>query len=165
MSKREKIILAITLLVITYGVYSFIFEASEKNSYRAPKTEDFSGITRNILDKLSTNKLDPKTLYTLKLINQNWENDPFLKNKVIKTVKVEKKADVHFEYTGYVKMDSTKVAIINGREYVEGEKLEIQGYTVKNIYPQFVIIKGPGDKDEISVPYQEEIILDNQPDK
>ncbi|WP_457570746.1 hypothetical protein [Desulfovulcanus sp.] len=164
MSKREKIILAIAVIVITYGLYSFVVENSKKNSPEAPKTENFSSLTRNTLNKLSANKLDPKTLYILELINQSWENDPFIKNKFIKAVKVKKADDVHFEYTGYVEMGSTRIAIINGREYTIGENLEIEGYTLKNIYPHLVIIKGPGYKNEISVPYQEEIIL-NTSDK
>ena len=56
---------------------------------------------------------------------------------------------ITFNYTGYMEYGRKKVAIINGLEYGEGEKLETPGYVLKAIFPGKVIIENTLEKANI----------------
>jgi len=49
-------------------------------------------------------------------------------------------SNVAFTYSGYVATAHHKVAVINGLEYLQGERLEASGYVVQRIEAQQVII-------------------------
>lgn len=46
-----------------------------------------------------------------------------------------------FEYNGYLELDGTIFAIINGIEYTHGEELESTGYIVKAILRNYVVLE------------------------
>lgn len=57
-----------------------------------------------------------------------------------------------FLYSGYMEMGTHKLAIINGMEYQEGDRLDSQGATLKKITPGEVRIYVGAKKGFIVVP-------------
>ena len=52
--------------------------------------------------------------------------------------------DLKISYTGYMEMGDIKFAIINGLEYVAGDRLEKGDYIVSSITPSRVVIVTTG---------------------
>jgi len=52
-------------------------------------------------------------------------------------------------------MMGRRIAVINGKEYVEGDALEISGYIVRRIDPDKVKIENPDSGETANVPLEE----------
>lgn len=150
MSKREKIILAVMVLVVIYGVYSLFFASAKKIAGGVPKknpqeiNQFVMGVAARLSDEAST-----KQAHVLALAKSEWPRDPFLALKppeetrtVVETVAPEKLPEETFTYSGYLQMGDRTLAIINGIEYETGDRLEKDGSIVKKIGPERVVI-GP----------------------
>lgn len=147
MTKREQIIVTIMVLVICYGVYSFLFDSKK---VKAPQPVDTQALEKTVIDVGLQFKggLTPAETARLQKAQVSWERDPFyarkqgvgLFSRFAVAQKEETGPDVRFSYTGFVTMGGKKVAVINGREYEEGEQLETEGYFAEVIQPNKVTI-------------------------
>lgn len=151
MSNREKVILILAVVAILYGGYNFIF--SKKNTKNIPqKTVDIQKIqkeTINTLAKYSLSKSDK----IVEGLMKNDTKDPFTYKKVEKDIKKKEDTKItNLTYNGYVMLNNKKVAIINNKEYQEGDELDIKSYFVEQIFENKVVIKGPGKDNFITVP-------------
>jgi len=163
LKKREIIILVIAALFVLYGSYEYLIAgpASKKvktsASADAVKVDTFiSGIT-NDLGKDNIADLDT---YVIRRMENDWVKNPFWKKDLYKAwVNREGLAKggvlAKIIYSGYVDSGKNKMAVISGFEYRIGEKLEIEGYVLKQITPSNILIfnKNTGSKEEI--PLQE----------
>ncbi len=66
-------------------------------------------------------------------------------------------SNISFEYKGFVISGGKRFAIINGREYGEGDELKEKGFRVWSILKDKVVIKGPGKSNFIVVPFIDNI--------
>ena len=159
------IILAVMAIAIIYGVYDFISSKPKKTIINNPAGNSaelssfISEFTAGNVKDLP-NKLD---IYIVSRAEAKWAGNPFSDTKLYTSWKTTKEpaaptAAVQkniFSYTGYMEGGARKIAIINGTEYSVGEALDIQGYSVKGIYPSRVVILNKRDKKTINVPLQE----------
>jgi hypothetical protein len=59
-------------------------------------------------------------------------------------------------YTGFLRMDDKRLAIINGMEYEVGDSLEPGGFVIRSISAGRVVIAPPGKKKKtITLPMEE----------
>ena len=56
--------------------------------------------------------------------------------------------DARVQYTGFLQMGDTRLAIINGMEYEAGDQLEPGGFIIRRILPNHVVVAPPGKNKE-----------------
>ena len=166
MSTREKIIVALAVVALLYGVYIVFLEPKAKEQpFTNTQKTDLDGLKTFITKVAAATKegLSEKDNYVLQRAENQWIRDPLVRIK--KPEKSETDSQKTFEkanltkaiqYTGFLEMGTMRLAIINGNEYAAGDRLENSGYIVRSISPtQIVVTAGDGSKDLFIVPLQE----------
>lgn len=164
MSKREKIIVVLMVVALLYGGYNFLFSGSaggkkKSSGSRQVAVSDF--VTDLIMRIRGADTTATDTLI-LEKSSAAWQKDPFLVVKQTEDTAgaTENENEIitpgaltgAFKYSGYMEMGKSKLAIINGMEYQEGDHLEIQGAALKKISPGEVRIYVDAEKGIIVVP-------------
>jgi hypothetical protein len=173
MSKREKIILAVMAVTILYGAYSFIFDSGSKSTLRrsAVKEVPIQQYVVEVITQLKQADASDVDGYLIQQAKGTLNRNPFYRepdkaevtDAALAAAAAERErrekeqaiAGGRFSYTGYVEMGSTRLAILNGREFSEGEILNAEGMVLKKISPQAVVIGMPGISDTVTVDIQE----------
>ncbi|MDD4073306.1 MAG: hypothetical protein PHY78_13200 [Desulfobacterales bacterium] len=165
MSKREKIILAITLLVGLYGFYSFIGTAAVKNKPKdaAKAVNDLTGFMTDITQTITGQTNTESDDYILKLASDEWQRMPFVEPDSTSASSAtapgrtdsETAAAVTFVYSGYLALGKKQLAIIDGIEYEVGEQLAKTDYVVQQITPRQVMVKSADGKNGITLTLDE----------
>jgi hypothetical protein len=160
LNKRQIIILVIMGLAVLFGVYEIIFDTPAAKK-RAVMNSSNSAISGNVTVALSNNPLERLDAYIIGRAEAEWKGNPFLernlykewttKEQIIETSNIMPKVT----YSGYVESDKKKMAIINGMEYTEGEKLDIDGYVLKNITPTKIKIENRKTRSELEIKLQD----------
>jgi len=159
MSKREKIILLVTVLAIAYGVYSFIASPSGLARIETgKKLADLNKLIASVTEDLNKAGMTGAEAFIIARAEAEWVRDPFSERRLSMTSELAAQAEeVIFTYTGYMEAGKKRLAIINGLEYRAGEELELGGYVVQSIHSDWVVIKGKGRQGLISVPFKQEV--------
>jgi hypothetical protein len=168
MSKREKIILFIMFLTIIYGGYNFFIapNAKQTNSESTPKQSmPITNLVSEIGGKLKKEQPTETEKLQLDLAGRQWTKDPFLASASGLSAQkptppekpsagpVQKTPD--WTYSGYLESGNKRLAVINGIEYEEGEGLLTDGYYVKRIYANRVIVGEFGKNNAVTLPLNE----------
>ena len=164
MSKREKIILIIMALTVVYGFYALFLENPTPNRDRfassGSKLDEFNKFITNVA-ALTKGGLTEEDAYIIERIPIKWTKDPLLNTRQSFDFKPdEEKKDTAVEllgitYSGYLKMGSRSLAIINGIEYEAGDELPESGHIVEKILADKVIIVTRGGQRKITIPLEE----------
>ena len=155
------------VLSVAYGAYIVFFE-SPKQTASFGGAGDAGGGDRE-LEALNTfiTKVADKTqsgpskkqAYVLNKAQTAWKQDPLVQLEA-KKVKVdtgpEPVLDTRIQYTGYLEMGDTRLAIINGMEYEIGDRLEPGGFVIRRILPNRVMVAPPGKKKKTMILPMEE---------
>ena len=162
MSNREKIIVVLMVLSVIYGVYILFFESPKQ-------TTAFGGGGDRELEALNTfiTKVADKTksgpskqqAYVLQKAQTSWKQDPLVQleaQKVEVDTGPEPVLDARVQYTGFLQMGDTRLAIINGMEYEAGDQLEPGGFIIRRILPNHVVVAPPGKKKKTMILPMEE---------
>jgi hypothetical protein len=151
--------LVLMALAVLYGIYEIIFSSPAADKTPTIKTYN-STINSNIIAILN-NPLEKLDAYIIERAEADWKSNPFLDSHLYKewlareqTLDTSKIA-AKIIYSGYVDSGKKKMAIINGMEYSEGEKLEIEGYVLKNIKPAKIKIVNRNTGSELEISLQE----------
>ena len=149
------------------GGYTFFFTSPSKTRITGPAKgpEDLNQFVIDMANKITNkNALDSED-YIVSKASAEWTQNPFQrpdlpvkigKDSDVKTGRVEDSTrKTEFFYSGYLKMGDRSLAIINGREYETGERLDPAGCFVRNIFPTWVEIGIKGKTDTIIIPLQE----------
>ncbi len=166
MAKREIIILCVMSIIVLYGLGSFIFGGSGKKT--APSSvlnpAELKSLTSEIATAMSEDVLSPGQAYAIARADAEWLRNPFYEKKaygeMLKYKETAKSgADagkkITFNYTGYMEAGGKKIAIINGAEYYAGEVLEEQGYILRAIFPDKVVIENKSEMIKSEVPIRD----------
>lgn len=169
---REYIILAVMVLAIIYGAYAIYGTRAEKTApvntpQTAADTQKFIG---QISQQMNQSAPTPFEAYVIGRAEGAWLHDPFFPRAAYKEWTMAKAPaaegaagaaagagakGVLFAYSGYMDSKETRIAIINGIEYKAGDALETEGYVLKSITPNWVIIANKADGTSFRVPIQE----------
>ena len=152
MSRREKIIVGLMVVVILYGGFNFLYPDTKGgrpkfSSHNAVAVTDFVNDLVRAIRAADTTATD--TLI-LKKSAAAWRKDPFA---VISKAVEEEAAPAEeaqivdpealsgaFRYTGYMEMGNSVLAIINGLEYQVGDQLASEGAVLKKVTPTEALI-------------------------
>ena len=152
MSKREKIIILVMILAVTYGVYAIFFTSTSKTVKKGSsgKATDLIMSLTAEAENLAMEDTSQTDSYILKRASAKWSNNPFLgfknivKSDIISSPDKEIITGSELAYSGYLEMGDTKMAIINGMEYEVGDTLADGGFIIKNIFSDRVLIQFEG---------------------
>jgi hypothetical protein len=168
MSNREKVIVALAVLAVLYGVYIVFLEpkpGEPKFAKKATLKADLDNLNSFItkIATATTEGLSEKDSYILRRAENQWFQDPLVRIKKPKVSEKESQETVRMaqpqfpiQYTGFLEMGTMRLAIINGIEYAAGDRLEQGGFIVRSISPtQVVVATDDGSKTMFIVPLQE----------
>ena len=169
MSKREKIILTAMVVAILYGAYSFLFDSGPQKALRisSDRTVPLQQYVVEVITQLKQADTSANDAYLIEQAQGALKANPFYRETAareeVDALKAEEAAELErrekeaaiaasrFAYTGYIEMGSTRLAIVNGREFSEGETLNAAGMTLKRISPNAVVIGMPGISDTMTI--------------
>lgn len=165
LTTRQIIILSVMVVVIAYAAYDFFIAPREKRDMidvgqRSAKLDAFINEVTTYMPKGSRSAFET---YAASRAETPWKHDPFYERKSYREwVKVKEPAKaggiaqkISFNYSGYVNMKDKRMAIINGIEYESGDPLEVEGYVLRGIYQNKVIIENVKSKSKLEVLLQE----------
>ena len=146
------------LLTVVYGVYAVFFEGKGGTQQITPvsATKQLENLNAFITKVAEASKagLSEEDKYIIELAEAEWKQDPLiiaeLRDRPQSEIKKAAQAiqpstpDLKISYTGYMEMGDIKFAIINGVEYVTGERLEQGDYILRSITPSRVVIVSTG---------------------
>ena len=160
LNKRQIIILALMACAVLYAVYELFFAGSAKNTATIQKSAispDSSAAVPSINEPLAA-----VNAYIITRAEADWPRNPFIERNAYKDWAAREGAAsgatvaaVKIIYSGYLDAGARKMAIINGLEYSPGDKLEMEGYVLKEIRPSKVIISNRNTGSELEVFIQE----------
>jgi len=165
MSTREKIIVVFALLAMVYGAYIVFFEPKSQQPTFKRSQKGLESLEAFItkVKVAAAEGLSEKDNYIIQRAETQWEKDPLVQIK--KAVKAETapedsakrtEPETEISYTGYLEMGNVRLAIINGKEYETGDRLEQGGYIVRSISPtRVMLVTTDGSKISFIVPIQE----------
>lgn len=164
MGKREKIILSLMVLsIFLYGIYHFSSIKPSDTGIKGPEKKEakLNKFVADIAVKLKKKDISRTDKHIIAMAKSEWAGDPFL--RVALPVESQPKQErvaasalnVNFIYSGYMEMGDNRLAVINGMEYVVGEKLDPGGYIVNSISPAQVVIGIEGTNQTIVLPVEE----------
>lgn len=169
MTTREKIIVGLMCLAILYGGWELVGSRGTTKP-TAPATDAVEQVRTFVSDltkKIVAEKVPAEYLYMTSQAGDQWAKDPFLltqepltsekERELPKTEPEKLNARPNLEYTGYLQVGTSLLAIINGMEYAAGDALSLEGYYVKNISPRNVIIARINGTETMELPIQESI--------
>ncbi len=158
MTTREKIIVGLMLLTVSYGVYAVFFEGKAKpqETFAFSATEQLENLSAFITKVAEASRagLSKEDEYIIQQAQAEWKQDPLisveLKDRPESELKKAKQVtrvpipDLNVSYTGFMQMGDRKFAIINGVEYAPGDRLEQGDYIVRSITARQIVIVSTG---------------------
>ena len=166
MSKREKIVLFITLTTVLYDLCNLLFASPSESDFpdAGKKLAELRRFTADVAEEMAREAQTEADKFILARAGAAWSEKPFLKSgwstasneagKLNNPPEIETPA-TGFTYSGYLATSDRKLAIINGIEYEVGDELAQPGYKVLSISPRRVLIEAPGGDHRIILPLEE----------
>lgn len=165
---RQNILVFFMVIAVLYGLYEmfpkhFSCKASVDGG---KKISEIHELAQRMLTGSKESQTSAWDRYVLGRAEAEWGRDPFCdrtRYREWKLSQTKPKAAAAsapstrppLSYTGYLEDKGRKIAIINGTEYMAGESLELEGYTLKKISPSRVIIEERSSRKQFDVPFQE----------
>jgi hypothetical protein len=153
-TKRQNIILGVTILAVIYGLYDVMIVSRQKSGATGPGSMSPADV-QTFISQVASDIRSAQTdfnAYVGSCAERPLVRNPFfVKERASGT---QRRPD--FSYTGYLEAAGRTLAIINHVEYQVGEQLENrEGFFVKGITPSRIIIENRPAKTEIAVPLHE----------
>lgn len=162
MSVREKIVVALMLVTVSYGLYSWLSpgapapSGTEKASAASQQIESLVANLAQTFDQSNTLEHDR---LLLERAEETWTARLFLEKAFgaasLETVSGTGEGGTPGEaalvYSGYIAIGARRVAVINGIEYEAGDQLDQSTLVLRRIQPDMVTL-GTAEKDLLSVP-------------
>ena len=150
------------VLAVTYGVYTVFFDSPKQtNTFSAGGDRELEALNTFITKVAEKTKsgFSKEQAYVLNKAQTVWNQDPLVQ---LEAPKIEVDTgpqpvlDARVQYTGFLQMGDTRLAIINGMEYEAGDRLEPGGFIIRRILPNQVVVAPPGkNKKTMILPMEE----------
>jgi hypothetical protein len=162
MSNREKIIVALMVVSVIFGIYIVFFESPRQTTTVNPAAGRELEMLNTFITKVAEQTQSgpsKEQAYVLNKAQSAWKQDPLVQleaKKVVVDTGPEPVLDAKVQYTGFLQMGDTRLAIINGMEYEAGDQLEPGGFIIRRILPNHVVVAPPGkSKKTMILPMEE----------
>jgi hypothetical protein len=162
MTNREKIIVGLAALAVSYGAIELLLPRAKVASVPQPQSlEGLNTFITKIADATRLGTAEASAIVIQKA-EAAWKQNPFLeiqKAKATESTAVRPKETVRLPnmvYNGFIELGSKRLAIINGQEYEAGDKLNPGGFTITSILPtRVMIVSAQAEGAPIVLPLQE----------
>lgn len=170
MLNREKIIVFMMIIAALYGAYNLFLSPGDKSPVLASKEKmvELKNFVVDAATNLSSESVSAADTYIIEQAEKVWPESPFIQSgKLLTSQPFEAKTDVKVEkiklaYTGYLQVENSLLAIVNGMEYETGEQLGEAGYYVKSISPNNVVIGIENNPKTIILPLDEDVSIQKE---
>lgn len=154
--KREVVILALAGLAVAYFLVDYFVLPNFKKSATTVEAEkvDIQKLIGEMAEYSKQGGSLDNVAYSLSKAELSWPRDPFLVETLASAAAVESRKN-KFNYTGFILLGKKKLAVINGIEYQVGESLTTEGFVVRAINPNDVVLEDAINKSRLSIPIQE----------
>lgn len=168
MPKRQIIILALTGLVVLYGAYTYLLEPLlAPPTLASLDTAEIQKTIDDIHSELDKAQPAPLQMYRLELAQGEMPDNPFYASTgEVEETPIEQADGTDgpvFTYAGYVEMGGSRLAIVNGLDYMPGEELAEAGYFLTRIDRNKIVIeKRNGDMkvlERITAPLKDDFAI------
>ncbi len=151
------------VLSVIYGVYIIFFESPKQaTSFGGGggdrELEALNTFITKVADKTKSGA-SKQQAYVLQKAQNIWKQDPLVQletQKVEVDTGPESVKDTRVQYTGFLEMGDTRLAIISGMEYEIGDRLDPGGFVIRRILPSHVVVAPPGKKKKTMILPMEE---------
>ncbi|WP_428565363.1 MAG: hypothetical protein ACP59X_04150 [Solidesulfovibrio sp. DCME] len=151
MSRREKIILAVTCIVAVVGLWIGL-GGNTVREHLAPSAGNEAAQAGAMLANIKETALTPTEIALLGAINSPWPAKAFYDKPFAD--QGAKPVAAQPRYTGYVELGSGRLAVVDGMEYQVGDALESGGYKVVSIAPDQVVLESLVNAQRMTLPYE-----------
>lgn len=150
--KRQVILIIGVVLAVLYGLYSVVIDKKTKDTGMNPQMQakELKSFIEQTNMEITRHMPMSFDAYVINRARDDWGESLFLWKKG-NTKKTGSDADL-FIYTGFVDFGDRKAAIINDVQYKTGEALEKEGFIVRRILPDSVVIKNTLENTEFTIP-------------
>lgn len=173
MTKREKVIVGIMCLTVAFGAYDLLGKGGSarrkpaSQAVRERPADDVRQFATEMARNVAAQKISNTSQHLIEQAATEWTRDPFigsaapLGNQPTPDRPATQSAPAlaplvpQYTYTGFLQVGDTKLAIINGMEYTQGEALGSTGHYVQNISARRVTIGQVRGADTIHLPLRE----------
>ena len=154
-SKREKIILGLTVLALIYAGVVFFFPGPGSSIPRLGADADSAeGLVTEVVQSLARHHRTETEQIILEKAQIPWPADePFIPATASSSGGRKPEGETiaesdpgAFSFTGYVEIGTKRLAIINGEEYETGDQITGSPYTVRAISPEQVRLGDAGNR-------------------
>ena len=154
MTRREKIILAMTGAVALVGIGSLFLGGQPVLGPLVPGSGKTDSAQIQALAKTAGEAgLDAREAALLAALQAPWRLAAVY-DKPLEGKGQAAKAQAKHRYTGYVELGSGRLAVVDGYEYQVGDSLEGGGFKVVAIAPDRVTLESLANGDREEVPYE-----------
>ncbi len=164
MEKREKIIVAISIIAAVYGALDFLV-LSKKDDSSEVIQQNSSEIITAAKTKLSSQAIDGQVQNLIKKINSPWPEDIFFRrphdniaeegsSNADKEAIIQQFTPTLFNYSGFLEMADEKIAIINGTDYKLDDN--IKGFTLTQISKDKIQVTLQGEPFDVDIKPEQE---------
>ncbi|MBW2177555.1 MAG: hypothetical protein JRH03_11510 [Deltaproteobacteria bacterium] len=170
MLSRERIIVLLMIVAVTYGAYSLFLAPDDKTPVDGSQKQmaELKNFVVDAATKLSSEYVSAADKYIIEQAEKTWPQSPFLQSGAILTTqpfeaKVEVKVEkMKLSYTGFLQVEDSLLAVVNGMEYETGEQLNQAGYYIKSISPAKVVIGIANNPKTIILPLDEDVSVQKE---
>jgi hypothetical protein len=166
LTKQQIIILSVMAIAVLYAAYDFFIAPRTKSAVIdiGKKSMELEAFINDITASMPKGSLSAADAYIVTRAEAQWTKDPFYDRKLFREwVKLKEPVKagggtsqkMSFIYSGYLTGKNNNVAIVNGVEYEAGNALEIEGYVLKKIYQNKVVIENIKSGSKFDVLLQE----------
>ncbi len=166
MAKREKVLIALMIAAIGFGAFEIFFRPAFRTPVEDQKVgrEEVMKLSATISQTVQEAELGEVERYFLKTAVSEWAGDPFYvwpEPLYTGTAPEEGPADRSGDpaesmvYSGYLEMGRTRIAVINGIEYLAGEIIQGGDFLVSNITPERVTLRSKRNGQEFVIPHED----------
>lgn len=154
MTKREKVILAITGVVAVLGLGSLFTGDSKPRQNNTPAQAKMALDRVDTLIKSAEAAMPtPHDLTMQAAVSAPWRFGAVYDKSLDAKAKAVRPTSLP-RYTGYVELGSGRLAVVDGIEYQAGDTLEGGGYKVLSITPDKVFLESLANGNRVEVPYE-----------
>jgi len=154
MTRREKIILAVTGLVAVVGLGSLFFGGRGGPGGQGAETARPEGQRPEILLKAVRDAaLSKADAALLAAVGRPWRTAAFYDRPLEGRAQGGRPSTLP-RYTGYVELGSGRLAVVDGLEYQSGDALEGGGYKVVSVTPDLLVLESLANGQRVEIPYE-----------
>ena len=158
MARREKVLIIGALLVAIFGIFQFIKPKPETapRDQSSVRSADSRELIQKIETELQKEALNESETTVLAKAALEWSRDPFVGKKLLPLGDANRFDDSGAKdllYTGYIISGNRKLAIINGLEYMVGDRLITGEFILRHIHPETVVLESTGAPGTVSIPF------------